>query len=92
MQKNSIFIEQKFRENEIEDVVESISKFPKILNEIRLVSFVHFYKFCSTKILLETLIIFHNLNSSPVQIVNYTNYTNMNGTVNGICWCPGHEG
>ena len=52
-------IEQKFRENEIKNFVESTWKFVKILNEIHSDSFVHFRKFRPTKISLETLSVLH---------------------------------
>ena len=45
------YAKRKFRQSE----VESTSKFAKILNEIRTVSFVHFREF-PTKISLETLV------------------------------------
>ena len=54
-------IEQKFRKNgrnfrkyEVINVVKSTSKSVKILNEIRLFSFVHFCEVCLMKISLET--------------------------------------
>ena len=46
--------EQKFSKNG-QNFCKSTSKFANILNEICLVSFVHFCEFCSTKISLETL-------------------------------------
>ena len=45
-----IFIERKFRENEVENT----SK--KILNENKRISLVHFREFCSRKISIETLV------------------------------------